>query len=182
MNFLQNNLLKKLLLLGVMYFLFIMPAVAQKVYLPTEASLKERKTPEWFGNAKLGIFIHWGLYSVPGWARPDFPVEKVKDWRLFYRNNPYAEWYLNSLRIPGSPTADYHKSTYGANYNYYNFRDTLLLKSKNWDAEKWAKLFKEIGARYVVITSKHSDGFVMYPSTVPHPFLTKKRSGANGIL
>ena len=174
MNFLQNNLLKKLLLLGVMYFLFLMPAVAQKVYLPTEASLKERKTPEWFGNAKLGIFIHWGLFSVPGWARPDFPVEKVKDWRLFYRNNPYAEWYLNSLRIPGSPTADYHKSTYGANYNYYKFRDALLLKPKNWDAKKWTKLFKDIGARYVVITSKHSDGFVMYPSTVPHPFFNKE--------
>lgn len=174
MNILNNSNLNKLALLSVFNFLFLLAALGQNVCLPTEESLQERKTPEWFGNAKLGIFVHWGLYSVPGWAQPDVSVDKVTDWKLFYRNNPYAEWYLNSLRIPGSPTAEFHKKKYGANYDYYNFRDTLALKSKNWQAEQWAKIFKEVGAKYVVFTSKHSDGFVMYPSKVPHPFFDKE--------
>jgi alpha-L-fucosidase len=164
----------KIISLAILFnFLFLVVTFGQKIYLPTEESLKERTTPEWFGNAKLGIFIHWGLYSVPGWAKPDFSVEQVSDWKLFYRNNPYAEWYLNSLRIPGSPTVEYHKNKYGADFSYYNFRDTLALKSKNWNAEQWAKLFSDMGAKYVVITSKHSDGFVMYPSKVINPFFEK---------
>lgn len=174
MNIVLRPGLKKIALLSVFNFLFLLAAFGQKVYLPSEESLKERKTPEWFGNAKLGIFVHWGLYSVPGWAKPDFSVDKVKDWKLFYRNNPYAEWYLNSLRIPGSPTVEFHKNKYGANFDYYNFRDTLALKSKNWKAEQWAKIFKDTGAKYVVLTSKHSDGFVMYPSKVAHPFLDRE--------
>ncbi len=175
MNIVPKPGLKKTVLLGAFNFLFLLAAFGQKVYLPSEESLKERKTPEWFGNAKLGIFVHWGLYSVPGWAQPDFSVDKVKDWKLFYRNNPYAEWYLNSLRIPGSPTVEFHKNKYGADFDYYNFRDTLALKSKNWKAEQWAKIFKETGAKYVVITSKHSDGFVMYPSKVAHPFFDREQ-------
>lgn len=174
MNILKNSSLKKFAFLTVFNFLFLLAAFGQKVYLPTEESLKDRKTPEWFGNAKLGIFVHWGLYSVPGWAQPDVSVDKVKDWKLFYRNNPYAEWYLNSLRISGSPTAGFHKNKYGTDYDYYNFRDTLALKTKNWKAEQWAKLFKDVGANYVVITSKHSDGYVMYPSKVPHPLFDKE--------
>lgn len=168
-----NGILKKLVFFAFVLNLLFLPASAQKVYLPTAESLKDRKTPEWFGNAKLGIFIHWGLYSVPAWAKTDFSVDQVKDWKLFYRNNPYAEWYLNSLRVPGSPTAEFHANTYGAQFDYYNFRDTLALKTKNWEADEWARIFKETGARYVVITTKHSDGFVMYPSKVPHPLFDK---------
>src|SRR4028118_958601 len=104
MNILKDASFKDLGLLSVFNFLFLLVTLGQKVYLPSEESLRVRKTPEWFGNAKLGIFIHWGLYSVPGWAKPDVSVDKVKDWKLFCFNNPYAEWYLNSLRIPGSPT------------------------------------------------------------------------------
>jgi alpha-L-fucosidase len=169
---LKNTRLKQLVILCIFNFFFL-AAWGQKVYLPSEESLKGRKTPDWFGNAKLGIFIHWGLYSVPGWARPDFSVEKVTDWKLFYRSNPYAEWYLNSLRISGSPTAEFHKTKYGPNFDYYNFRDTLALKTKNWKAEQWVKIFKDVGARYVVITSKHHDGFMMYPSKVANPFFDK---------
>jgi alpha-L-fucosidase len=73
-----------------------------------------------------------------------------------------------------SPTAEFHKNKYGANFDYYNFRDTLALKSQNWKAEQWAKIFKDVGAKYVVITSKHSDGYVMYPSKVAHPFFDKE--------
>ncbi|HEX6892888.1 MAG TPA: alpha-L-fucosidase [Chryseolinea sp.] len=167
------RLRRSLVVIGFNLFFFY-GTFAQEAYLPTVESLSRRKPPEWFGNAKLGIFIHWGLYSVPAWARPDFSVDQVKDWKLFYRNNPYAEWYLNSLRIAGSPTAEFHKTRYGADFDYYNFRDTLAAKTENWKADEWAKIFKQTGARYVVITSKHSDGFVMYPSNVPHPFFNKQ--------
>ena len=173
MNSLKTCELKKLSLICIISCLLCSTTFGQMIFLPTEESLKERKTPRWFGNAKLGIFIHWGLYSVPGWATPDISVDQVTDWKHFYRNNPYAEWYLNSLRIPDSPTQKFHRKTYGADFDYYNFRDTLALKSRNWDAGQWVKIFKNTGARYVVITSKHSDGFVMYPSSVQHPFFDK---------
>ncbi|MBA2328505.1 MAG: alpha-L-fucosidase [Flavisolibacter sp.] len=161
-------------------------AFAQNVFLPTEESLKARPVPQWFGKAKLGIFIHWGLYSVPAWATPTTTPDKVKDWRAFYKNNPYAEWYLNTLKITGSPTQLHHKETYGANYDYYTFADSLRLKASDWNADSWAQIFQEIGARYVVFTIKHHDGYVMYPSSIINPFfksnsITSKRDFAGEI-
>jgi alpha-L-fucosidase len=64
--------------------------------------------PVWYDDAKLGIFIHWGLYSVPGWAPrvPDIQQLLIKDGpKRMLRENPYAEWYRNSMQIKGSPTA-----------------------------------------------------------------------------
>src|SRR5512141_1057910 len=66
-------------------------------------SLSAHKVPAWYDNAKLGIFIHWGLYSVPAWAPTTGEHGKVA-WSEWFKNNPYAEWYLNTLRIEGSPT------------------------------------------------------------------------------
>jgi alpha-L-fucosidase len=157
-----------------------------KIYLPTKESLATRPVPQWFGNAKLGIFIHWGLYSVPAWATPTTTPDKVTDWQRFYKNNPYAEWYLNTLKITGSPTQAHHKEVYGAGYDYYNFADTLSQKTKNWNADSWASTFQNIGARYVVFTTKHHDGYVMYPSRVMNPFydsktITSKRDFAGEI-
>ena len=128
-----------------------------------------RKTPVWFNNAKLGIFIHWGLYSVPAWATPTTTPDKVTDWKAFYRSNPYAEWYLNSMRIDGSPTQQYHAKTYGKDFNYYAFKDSLITQSAKWNADSWVELFAQIGARYVVFTTKHHDGFTMYPSKIENP-------------
>ncbi|HEX2533021.1 MAG TPA: alpha-L-fucosidase [Chitinophagaceae bacterium] len=147
---------------------------AQKVYLSTPESLATRPVPEWYDGAKLGIFIHWGLYSVPAWATPTTTPDKVTDWPAFYKNNPYAEWYLNTLRIAGSPTQEHHKITYGADYDYYSFADTLAHKTRNWSADAWADLFSAVGARYVVFTTKHSDGYVMYPSRISHPFFDSR--------
>src|ERR671916_727044 len=80
-----------------------------------------RPTPAWYDDAKLGIFVHWGLYSVPGWAtRPGTldDVPKRLGWRAWFRDNAYAEWYANTLKIPDSPTAAYHHAHYGdASYN-----------------------------------------------------------------
>ncbi|MEP7279692.1 MAG: alpha-L-fucosidase [Bacteroidota bacterium] len=165
---------KRLLSLFIVWILSSPISFAQKIFLPTKESLATRPVPPWFGNAKLGIFIHWGLYSVPAWATPTTTPDKVKDWRFFYKNNPYAEWYLNTLKIAGSPTQAHHKEVYGAGYDYYNFADTLSQNTKNWSADSWASIFQDIGARYVVFTTKHHDGYVMYPSKVNNPFFDSK--------
>src|SRR4051794_16440858 len=60
---------------------------------PSWASISDHKVPEWFKNAKLGIFIHWRLYSVPAWAPPTGELGKV-DWNELFTRNPYAEWFL----------------------------------------------------------------------------------------
>lgn len=159
-------------ILFIIFFSFSVFSQSQ-VYIPTLESLQIRETPQWFNNAKLGIFIHWGLYSVPAWATPTNTPDKVTDWKEFYRSNPYAEWYLNSLRIDGSPTQKYHHQKYGENYNYYHFKDSLLEQSANWNAIYWADVFKNTGAQYVVLTTKHHDGFTLYPSKVPNPFMDK---------
>jgi alpha-L-fucosidase len=144
-----------------------------QVYISTLESLQNRETPQWFNDAKLGIFIHWGLYSVPAWATPTITPDKVTDWKEFYRCNPYAEWYLNSLRIEGSPTQKYHHDKYGKDYDYYQFKDSFIQQSAQWNASCWAEIFKNTGARYVVLTTKHHDGFTLYPSKVPNPFKDK---------
>jgi alpha-L-fucosidase len=172
-NKIFETMKKALSLLYVLLFFASGTAFGQKVYLPTTASLSTRPAPEWHSNAKLGIFIHWGLYSVPAWATPTTTPDKVTDWPHFYKNNPYAEWYLNTLRIAGSPTQLHHKEVYGVNYDYYSFADSLSLYTRNWKADSWAEIFKDIGARYVVFTTKHSDGYVMYPSKVVNPFFAK---------
>ncbi len=147
----------------------------ENVYISTVESLEKRATPQWYNDAKLGIFIHWGLYSVPAWATPTTTPDKVKDWKAFYKSNPYSEWYLNSLRINGSPTQAYHEELYGKNFDYYSFKDTLINQTKHWNAESWADLFSAVGARYVVFTSKHHDGFTMYPSHVMNPFMEREK-------
>ena len=137
-------------------------------YEPTWDSIDQHKTPEWFQNAKFGIFIHWGLYSVPAWAPPTGELGKI-DWNVWFVNNPYAEWYLNSLRITGSPTYRHHIATYGKNYDYYQFAEAFNKGTAGWNPEEWAGLFQKTGARYVVLTTKHHDGFRLWPSAVENP-------------
>jgi len=169
----------KTLLFTSIFLWLINFAIAQQtstdIYLSTLESLQKRATPQWYNDAKLGIYIHWGLYSVPAWATPTTTPDKVTDWKAFYKSNPYAEWYLNSLRINGSPTQAHHEKVYGKNFDYYSFRDTLINQTANWNAEAWADLFSGIGARYVVLTSKHHDGFTMYPSRIINPFMEKEK-------
>ena len=62
----------------------------------------ERPVPTWFSDAKFGIFIHWGAYSVPAWAEPTGELGTVDD-KEWFKHNPYAEWYWNTIRIEGSP-------------------------------------------------------------------------------
>jgi alpha-L-fucosidase len=134
--------------------------------------------PEWYDDAKLGIFIHWGLYSVPGWAVLTPEGTKLSE-QEYLKRNPYAEWYLNTLRLDGSPTQVYHKEHYGANYDYYNFADTFNKEIQKWKPDEWAHVFKMAGARYVVLTSKHHEGFTLWPSDTPNPTLPKDRQHAS---
>ncbi len=111
-------------------------------------SLDSRPVPEWWLDAKFGIFIHWGVYSVPAWC---------DGW--------YAEWYYRLIQdgSGGSPTMRaHHKRTYGADFKYPRFASKF--KAENYNPKAWARLFRNAGARYVVLTSKHHDGFCLWDS------------------
>ncbi|MDQ3107015.1 MAG: alpha-L-fucosidase [Actinomycetota bacterium] len=131
--------------------------------------LRRHTAPPWFDDAKLGIFIHWGLFSVPGWApvRAD-PGVHADAGAMARGENAYAEWYENSLRISGSPTAEYHAATYG-DAPYGDFRSPFESMLDSWDPSPWADLFAQAGAGYVVLTTKHHDGYLLWPSDHPNP-------------
>jgi len=147
----------------------------------TDADMQARVAAPWFQNAKLGIFIHWGLYSVPGWAPP--VAKGLRGYAkptLDLAQMPYAEWYLNALRMDGSPTRQHHVETYGEDFNYYDFQLAFEAANATWRADEWGKLFAESGARYAVLTSKHHEGYTLWPSAVPNDktpgrHLTSKR-------
>jgi alpha-L-fucosidase len=160
------------------------PTRAEKREAKYEArteSLNKHPLPEWYDDAKLGIFIHWGLYSVPGWAVLTQEGTKLSE-EEYIKRNPYAEWYLNTLRIKGSPTEAYHKEHYGADYDYYNFAEVFDKEILKWKPEEWARIFKMAGARYVVLTAKHHEGFTLWPSETPNPSLPKERQHASRDL
>src|SRR5215470_10982143 len=112
---------------------------APKKYEPTLESLNQHSLPQWYDDAKLGIFIHWGLYSVPGWAPLVHPEHDFSS-EDYIKNNPYAEWYLNVLRIDGSPTQKYHAEHYGQDYDYYNFAETFDKEIQKWKPEEMAEI------------------------------------------
>jgi alpha-L-fucosidase len=140
-------------------------------YEPTAESVRSHVVPDWFHDSKLGIFVHWGLYSVPAWAPTTGPLHEViarEGWRGWFARNPYAEWYMNSLRLAGSPTAEYHAQQYG-DMPYAGFAREFNDGARAWDPASWADLFARAGARYVVLTTKHHDGFLLWPSATPNP-------------
>jgi len=141
------------------------------MYEPTWESLSEHKVPKWYDDAKFGIFIHWGIYSVPGWAPTTGELGEVPE-EVWFVQNPYAEWYLNSMRIKESPTWKHHVETYGENFDYYSFLD--MWNIDKWDPEEWAELFKKAGAKYVIPTAKHHEGFCLWPSEYTDFCVTKK--------
>jgi alpha-L-fucosidase len=143
-------------------------------YQPTRESVETHPLPAWFDNAKLGIFVHWGLYSVPGWAPLAGELSEILatgDWAKWFANNPYAEWYMNSWRIEGSPTQRYHAETFGADFSYFDFAHDFNAAAEQWNPDDWASLFQNVHARYAVLTTKHHDGFTLWPSRTPNPFI-----------
>ena len=118
----------------------------------------ERPLPAWLPRAKLGIFIHWGAYSVPAWAEPSGALGAVPE-EEWFTHNAYAEWYANTIRIPGSPAAEHHRQTWG-DAPYDDFLDAWT--AERFDPAAWAALFAEAGASYVVPTTKHHDGIALW--------------------
>ncbi len=121
-------------------------------YEPTWKSLDSRPIPGWFTDAKFGIFIHWGVYSVPAWR----PISSKK-----YAS--YAEWYY--ARVIGDTVHGgdaFHRKNWGDTFEYRDFAP--LFKAALFDPGFWADLFYRSGAKYVVLTSKHHDGFCLWPT------------------
>jgi alpha-L-fucosidase len=141
-------------------FLFLIGAavLASQPYQPTWESVDSRPMPAWFTDAKFGIFIHWGVYSVPAYA-PVLPGKLA-----------YAEWYWHAItegRKTGADPVDagswaFHQRMYGADFPYQNFAP--LFRAELFDPAHWADVFERSGARYVALTSKHHEGFALWPS------------------
>jgi alpha-L-fucosidase len=128
-------------------------------YDATWESIDRRPTPAWFTDAKFGIFIHWGTYSVPAYA-PVIPGKLA-----------YAEWYWNAMTNGRKPDAKdpvqtgtwaYHQLRFGADFPYQNFAEQF--RAELFDPDHWAGVFQRSGAKYVVLTSKHHEGFALWPS------------------
>ncbi|MFI6503325.1 alpha-L-fucosidase [Nonomuraea typhae] len=137
-----------------------------------------RETPAWYRDAKFGVFVHWGLYSVSGWATPRLPGETVPV-ELEYSHHQYAEWYANTVRIPGSPTHAFHEQRYGVGRSYEDLAD--IWETPAFDPAGWARLFAECGARYVVPTAKHHDGFCLW-GTATTPFNSVRRGPRRDLM
>lgn len=130
-----------------------------------------RPTPTWFRRAKLGFFIHWGAYSVPAWAEPtgEFGTITARDW---YAHNPYAEWYANTIRLPGSPAAAHHTATYG-DQPYASFLDSWT--AEGFDPDELVGPLAAAGGRYLVLTTKHHDGIALWEAPGSAPMNTVVR-------
>jgi alpha-L-fucosidase len=150
------------LIVGVIALCLAVPAGAQEEpshYEPTPESLAKHPVPRWFDDAKFGIFIHWGAYSVPafapvGPAGAGVPVAGYSEWYWFYQQHQ------------GAPTWQHHLDGYGPNFLYDDFIPQF--RAERFDPRAWVKLFEDVGAKYFVLTSKHHDGFALYPSAVTH--------------
>jgi len=140
------------------------------VYAATRQSLRGHQAPEWYQDAKLGIFIHWGLASVPGFAPRDLEIHELvrTRYRDFMPLSPYTEWYENALKFPWSPSAQHHRAVWGGR-PYADFRALFQAGLEAWQPERWAEDFAAAGARYVVMVTKHHDGYSLWPSQVPNP-------------
>lgn len=123
-------------------------------YLPTWESLDSRPLPQWYDDAKLGIFIHWGIYSLPAFAPRRSEVE--------LQGQAYAEWFAWFAMQEGTRQRKFLKENYGANSTYEDLAP--LWKGELFDADRWMRLVKRSGAKYVIPVSKHHDAFCLWPS------------------
>lgn len=148
---------------------------------PLEESIRKHEVPQWYQDAKFGIFIHWSLFSVPAWAPGNGKnlaelSEEDEGFANSMKNSPYAEWYLNTSRIEGSPTNLHHKEVYGKDFDYFEFQKQFEKQNMTMNAEEWADFFKEAGAKYVVLVTKHHDGYCLWPSEYKNPFMPEYQS------
>jgi len=130
-------------------------SVAQGRYTADWTSIDSRPVPEWYTDAKFGIFIHWGVYSVPAWG----PLPKDGAKGIY---ECYSEHYWNRLINKHPLFVKHHNEFYGENVKYQDFAPDF--KCEMFEPDDWAKLFKDAGAKYVVLVSKHHDGYALWPS------------------
>ena len=118
----------------------------EPLYLENFQSLSGHKAaPDWFADAKLGIYFHWGVFSVPAFS---------------------SEWYPRNMHIEGHPVFNHHLETYGplSEFGYHDF--VPMFKAENFNAAEWAELFAKAGARFAGPVAEHHDGFSMWASEV----------------
>ena len=121
--------------------------IAKGPYQDTWESLSRYSVPEWYRNAKFGIFIHWGIYSVPAFG---------------------SEWYSRNMYVKDSPEYKHHVETYGK-HTEFGYKDFIpMFTADKFDPDAWAELFQQAGARYVIPVAEHHDGFQMYESEISH--------------
>ena len=117
----------------------------QGPYRPDWESLQKYEAPDWYRDAKFGIFIHWGAYSVPEFG---------------------SEWYPRMMYVKGSAEYKHHIETYGPQ-DKFGYKDFIpMFRADHFDPAAWAELFKKAGAKYVVPVAEHHDGFAMYDSSL----------------
>lgn len=152
--------MQKILTLFFICFTYI--ALSAQDFKPNWSSLNTRKMPEWFQQDKFGIFIHWGLYSVPAYA-PVIPNSGYS----------YAEWYWRRIRKDNSSEPEenedyrqkivsFHNKNFGADFKYEQFEP--MFRAEMYNPGQWAEILKNSGAKYVVLTSKHHDGYCLWNS------------------
>ena len=140
----------KRLFLTLLTFTSLSFSYSQK-YKADWPSLNQRKIPEWFHRDKFGIFIHWGVYAVPAYA-PVIPNSGLS----------YAEWYWKRIQEKRPEFISFHEKVYGKDFPYENFEKSF--KAELYNPDQWADVFKQSGARYVVLTSKHHEGYCLWNS------------------
>ncbi|OON94952.1 MAG: alpha-L-fucosidase [Candidatus Epulonipiscioides saccharophilum] len=140
------------------YLKTIDEVIANGPHKDTWESLANHKVPDWYRNAKFGIFIHWGVYAVPAYNNEWYP-------RAVYKQNPLH---------PGQDVFSHHVEKYGPHKDF-GYKDFVpMFKAEKFDAAEWADLFKQAGARFVMPVAEHHDGFQMYDSNLSDWCAAKK--------
>ncbi|OYW82973.1 MAG: hypothetical protein B7Z22_13260, partial [Hyphomonas sp. 32-62-5] len=129
-----------------------------------------RPCPEWFAKPQLGIFIHWGMFTIPAWAPRGRAIHELHgdDYYMSAVMTPYSEWYDNAVRVEGSETRKRHLELYG-DKPYQDFFPEFDAQSQKFDANEWADFFVECGATHCVFVTKHHDGLCLWPTDVENP-------------
>lgn len=142
-----------------------------QIFTAEYESLSTHSLPTWFADAKFGLFSHWTVGSVPAYAptgKDPFTLAREEGEEKAFSHTPYAEWYWNSINIPGSPAAKHHADVWG-NCDYAEFVQRYFDASQGWDASRWSSLMAASGAKYCVAVTKHHDGVLFWPSETPNP-------------
>jgi len=129
------------------YLKTIEEVIASGPYKDDWDTFTDFEVPSWFSRAKFGIFVHWGIYTMPENSN---------------------EWYSRNMYIKGMPAYEHHIKTYG-NQKDFGYKDFIpVFTGEGFDPVEWIRLFKEAGAKYVMPVAEHHDGFQMYKSSISH--------------